>query len=171
MGSCTFSFSGYFQKERLFPSRTNHLLCQAPNPDTSSNIVRNPLLVTWLSLWQLSLKLTEPSRGDILGTLSNLQSFLAKLEMVIRALPTIAKLEVLTVCGPPGEETLGLLSLDSVLEIFNLGVKLKVLFPFFMWYLASWGKDSLLVWRPYTSSWMVKSLFRSLKLMRLGKFR
>ena len=43
----TFSFSGYFQKARVFPSRTTQRLCQAPKPETSSNIVMKPLLETW----------------------------------------------------------------------------------------------------------------------------
>lgn len=33
------SSSGYFQKQSLFPWRADHLLCQAPNPLTSSNMV------------------------------------------------------------------------------------------------------------------------------------
>ena len=41
------SFSGYFQKDRGLPSSTTHLLCQAPNPDTSSNMVKKPLLDTY----------------------------------------------------------------------------------------------------------------------------
>ena len=42
----TFSFSGYFQKLSVFPSKTIHLLCQAPNPETSSNMVKKPRFVT-----------------------------------------------------------------------------------------------------------------------------
>ena len=43
----TFSFSGYFQNERVLPSSTTHLRCHAPNPDTSSNIVKKPRFDTW----------------------------------------------------------------------------------------------------------------------------
>ena len=43
---CTFSFSGYFQKARVFPSRTTQRRCQAPKPETSSNMVMKPLLET-----------------------------------------------------------------------------------------------------------------------------
>ena len=42
----TFSFSGYFQNAKVFPSKTTQRRCQAPNPETSSNMVRNPRLVT-----------------------------------------------------------------------------------------------------------------------------
>lgn len=63
---------------------------------------------------------------------------------------TMAKLDVLTVCGPPGEETLGLASLDSVLDIFSLGVRApKGNLPLpFIWYLESWDRASFLVCRP-----------------------
>ena len=108
-----------------------------------------------------------PLSGEMLGTLSRLHSFLDKLSMVIRALPTfkcnlrvchvwllslltMAKLDVLTVCGPPGEETLGLASLDSVLDIFSLGVRApngNLPLPF-IWYLESWDRASFLVCRP-----------------------
>ena len=43
----TLSFSGYFQKARVLPSSTTHLLCHAPNPDTSSNMVKKPLFDTY----------------------------------------------------------------------------------------------------------------------------
>ena len=59
--------------------------------------------------------------------------------MVTRTISlTMAKLEVLTVWGPPGEDTLGRASLDSVLDIFSFGVSAaKGILPFLIWYFVS----------------------------------
>ena len=53
----TFSFSGYFQNAKVFPSKTTQRRCQAPNPETSSNMVRNPRLVTCMMFVFLRSKL------------------------------------------------------------------------------------------------------------------
>ena len=63
-----FSSSGYFQYESVAPSSRHHLRCQAPKPETSSNMVRNPLSLTsnWSS--ELSCSWMLPSSGEVYAT-------------------------------------------------------------------------------------------------------
>lgn len=70
------SSSGYFQYERTASSSRHHLLCHAPNPDTSSNMVRNPLSLTFCSSSVLSCSRILPSNGEEYATYNRTQHIL-----------------------------------------------------------------------------------------------
>lgn len=64
MGAFFRSSSGYFQYDKVGPLSKHHLRCQAPNPDTSSNIVRNPLCSTATESSHETYICNRPSNGD-----------------------------------------------------------------------------------------------------------
>lgn len=71
IGFFRFSSSGQVQQEMQYPERTHHLLCQAPKPLTSSNIVRKPLSSIREPTSHCIFRYTCPSKGQRKGTQRN----------------------------------------------------------------------------------------------------